>query len=1546
MKQDITQRHEIIIHRGSLTISSLDACLTGSIFRPAGSKSTKDKAKQDPLSVGWEHVPSKDSYDFIIEGLDFVTAEGVVTLATLIDCLRNHCKCKVNVKIDSKGKTWVEALHLEQLVENRWYSTFPDPPSNIGAFRCYPLWRYVVSNYKDCEKIAERLSRQAGQLLESYDLHFKGEIIPAIQLIFTEALLNVLEHAYPARQERVVFESMTVVPVPEIAQLKKLAYASAEEQLWFDHHQGRMMLEIAVSDYGKNVPSTLWKSYCKEHTEICDNITKLRLGSNSGQIARANLQHNISLWSFNHKSTRKAPNQFTSELALFNWRGLHRALNTTARLGGCMIMRSGQARTGYVFQENVSTALSAVSVKQHEFPGTSIILRIPIVKQRRPTLVPGVDAQDAEETAPVIKLKKIIKSSAAPVTAADLPQGFISFIGIAHPFRIYQEEDIKGFLSEVLSVPPQVVSFHLFVSLDSIPLIDELTAYESNEGREIGLPRLIVLWKPGGNFTWKFVGVLPEHARSLVKDLEVNGVAATGDAPPTIAFAEQLARLYAPLIKLYDGSLQLTDFGSRLSGDDTDEAMQLAFEMWAEKTKDSWLFDRPGDVIRLKTGRLVRRYISVLKTLYSNDFLAQSIGWRLASVIRNLKREAPELCIVTESEASYFIARILLQDQGDATDIYIGVPPGGHWAGRPVVAFADAINKGESLVSLLQDLKDCQGVVCCIDLRKEFGPTVSDRNIPITSLLRFPFDPQEVTPDHIPITRNFLEVDAVTHIPEEEASQESFLIGTNEDRNDFINNSPHLFRYGLHKSGGRIHVISISNREISNVHQALLLDWIEDIVKSEIGSVGAPDALKDIVFFTRNESSVKDVIEELTRRLRAFNQGTMRFFSAILPFVPSGPREIFGRPTPELFHGLQHYQVTESPELFYEAPADFLGIYLDDACVTGKSLLNFLIRICKAKADHLPAKLIAIPILSRFSPAEESFYKDVCRGVSVSEGRERSIPFSFCPLFRLQIRSFEKLQSTPVYELLSTLGSRQFWLDARLQKYVADITASLHLELSNTLRGDPDAPARQHPFYGGQDIDLMSMSGRVIRIRHLIALQEQNIGVLSQLLSELLYACSNDDDSLLTMLALEPDLINTPPLLRECRLDITNLAVRALTADGVSPAVKSDALCVLSLQGLSLIQRLPEVLPAIAGDTNLVDQFLVFLLTLVPRVRLWSGVMDDVLQSCGASLSDKEFSYIRGCVRSFDEISEPAGILTSSTARQAIRNLFSQLSLHSKGLSALNMVRNWLLKKDQDRYLTNRDDLKMMMREAIAVVRMAILPGLSGLYLWADQEHYHLNAALAFRNARFKIIINLNNVESLMETLEEGPVGGEAAERLAGLWGVILENSQISASEVFLSRPLQMPNESLPVLERWATQFFSLPFETAINLAPQFVPDISISSSWEKEEQGLSIVIVPVPLKPVRDVFRLIMEDMQKHGGSDDNSAEFFLSTGESPSLFVRFRDQVRQDDFPGTGKSQAKARLIAQEHGFRVIYDLPRKAGELYQVEVVFPDFLRVKND
>ena len=1189
---------------------------------------------------------------------------------------------------------------------------------------------------------------------------------------------------------------------------------------------------------------------------------------------------------------------------------------------------------------------------QHELPGTGIVIRIPILKGRKYDINVQSTDEVSNENLP-IEVTDVLNVTEAQKKLEPQNVGKVTFVGLAHLFKTYQHDEIKFLLDIATRIPPRFVVIHAFARLESTVLLESLHAFDDKANfNQVGLPRLSGYWTPDSQFLrWKFTGKMPTYTTSIITELEKNGIARiSADNKPMRNFADHLASVYSPYIISEDGCLRLVPFKARLASEGAviDQMIAKVFNQWKETTKAAWEYDHAinGMYVRMGAGRLVKRYASILKMLYQETIFTHVLGWRFAYLFREFKAKTKNPCVVTDSLASYFIVNKLLESEAEHIPIFENEAP--TTGGKPydVLIFTDVIHKAENLKECLSKNRGCKYVVSCIDIRDEgetLGPSVE-----VFSLINYKFDPGEITDETATRLTPVLEVDTVTHIPMKSPAPESLWLGMNSERNRFITEHPDLLRYGMSHSGGRIHIVTLKNQKLIVEQKVRLLKWFEETILAELEVFNSREGSADegtqveggrnVVFFTRNESHIKDLVEELSASMR--EKVGWNFFSVALPFVPFGPREVFGRLEPELdlLEGLKLAGSAGLP--FRDSVKKFIAVYLDDACVTGKSLINFINRVSTASPLQPPSKVIAIPLLSRFSPAEEQFFTSICKEIHMPFDSAASIPFSFRPLFRLQVRSFERLQSTPVYEVISEMSQSKSRLLPQLQNYLNKVAQRYRNEVSSVGRNGITSEVYSHPFYLGADPRSDSVSSIVLEIRHLLALLEQNVGVLSQLLNRVLSACESKDYSLLIMLALEPSLLDTSPLKSECRSKITDLAMSALHAEVTSDGVKSDALCVLAFQGRPLLNNLGQILRIVWPNEDLVNQLLTFLLTRGIYDKAWFATVLDAVENSDHFVSREVRHFIRTCVLFSEESIKPATVVDKPSARWAISRLVSMTAYHAEGLLSMNEVSDWLEGPTKERNRRGPEDVEKMLREATKFLRSHILPCLEGLYWWADAKLNQI-ALNDISRAITAVRENVTHLDLHVQELGTSPLDATTVDRIKIIWDRIRKNSLKRGPEKFLARP---PEPESAVLEEWMPAFFCLPFELLLNLCGSrgiTQLDATLESSYKS-----SVVVVPVAEKPVRRIFDLLLLDMISHGEPDSFKFEF-TADDESNSLKVTFSNRVRNPDEHGGGMSQEQVNAIAElpDVDIPIGFVPPRRGGgQVYKVNILFRNVMHIQ--
>ena len=413
----------------------------------------------------------------------------------------------------------------------------------------------------------------------------------------------------------------------------------------------------------------------------------------------------------------------------------------------------------------------------------------------------------------------------------------------------------------------------------------------------------------------------------------------------------------------------------------------------------------------------MKNYLSVLELLNGSDQLARAVGRRLAVALAAIRTANPGVKIIADSEASYFLARHLLNEQG----LTIEIRPASDvadWA-SPAVAFVDAVHRGETLKRLLDRHANCIAVFCCIDLRPSISKDTG--KAAFVALLRLPFGATEATEDEGSRAECILEVDQVTHVPCPSANSETYALGTNPERAHFLQEHPHLLRYGIHLIGGRFHVVSDSTSELVKVHTERLINWVAAVVQEAVAKMALEPRPNTIVLFSREDSTIRAAVSAIADKLE---QRFGEVYSAIIPAAPRNSREIFGSVTLEndLLANVQ--MAGRRPRLALLEPSRYLAVLLDDAAVTGRGLLTFLIRVAGARPEQRPAAVLAVPVITKLSPAEEQLYGSLLQSLG-SPDRKSSLQFVFAPLFRLQVRSYDDLGATPAFKYLVSLESIQ-----------------------------------------------------------------------------------------------------------------------------------------------------------------------------------------------------------------------------------------------------------------------------------------------------------------------------------------------------------------------------------------------------------------------------------------------------------------------------------------------------------------------------------------
>jgi hypothetical protein len=344
-------------------------------------------------------------------------------------------------------------------------------------------------------------------------------------------------------------------------------------------------------------------------------------------------------------------------------------------------------------------------------------------------------------------------------------------------------------------------------------------------------------------------------------------------------FAAELQRAYAPYVTLENGTARLEPTRLRFEAKDGDTSLQCAFDEFVrDPGPKRWLADEYDTFVRLRSGRVVGKYVSILELLNANDLLARLVGRKLADRIKAFQAKHPSVRLVTDSEGSYFLARHLLNDQDVSVEIEPSVA--GTVLAGPTIAFADAVYRGETMKAFAARQLERIGALCAVDLRLREGRDATCATF--EALLYFPFDPKEVGEDAIGPGSRVMELDQITLAPCEPADATRYALGTTAERTEFILGHPELFRYGIHLSGGRIHVVSHSIDRIVTDHPTELARWVgEEVAASMTDPPGRGGPAREVVLFVRSDSTIRDMVSRFAAQLESTTKPGYR---SALPF--------------------------------------------------------------------------------------------------------------------------------------------------------------------------------------------------------------------------------------------------------------------------------------------------------------------------------------------------------------------------------------------------------------------------------------------------------------------------------------------------------------------------------------------------------------------------------------------------------------------------------------------------------------------------------------
>lgn len=1059
-----------------------------------------------------------------------------------------------------------------------------------------------------------------------------------------EGLLNVSQHAGEAGDATNAWLATRLWSPESLAALKPTELWRGSDR-WLERQTqngATGYLELCIADAGVGVAASLVDAYLARRPEI-----RASLDRREGWWA---VHDEVLSWAFSPFGSRKVTIPGTDATFGRAWRGLYRVRFRSAQLGALLCLRSGLGMFGEAAMggDRYELRLAPIGDKleRRPMPWTILTLLLPLPIAHAPNAEEGTRLVTPDHYAYIPNAKQPLvgehlgggradyaRTVRESVRASVRDRAVISqrtaetpsILAVVHPFirlesptqqssayaksktlRIEDETAVQ--LLELLtdSSLPGLTPIHLFVDVP-INALEEAQKYFAERNRDTAgeplPPEICALCHPATNRIHWFVQV-DNCADAAV--LAIDGsVEAPTDAPiPDWWFELQHLFPWFAMIDFEESPVTRLRVvaPTEVSNESTMAALieMLPAAAATAPSRHSWFWSAAGpgtELIRTTSGRLVPQFVSA-NALCAAEPVAEIV---LAATLRRLIESYRRTDIVTlvpdTGASSYVLAKRLLRE---LPTIVILHPEDldTDKEQTDIIVFADAIFAGSLVadrVGRLPDPSRFRGVVAALDLR----PTSirKDLSWPFSAAVTWPF-PEEVS--HPVQGADILEVDEITNevltsrLAAEVRGYTSILWQPpdgaerspvrDEERPVLL--QPSRFRYGLQWVGDRIHVVRCSTVDLlrDDAVFAIIVQWLASVLARLLRD--HPDY--DAIVIARDANPLR---HELIRLFTAaVNTSTIQelewtggLYGCTIETTRHRGRQILRHHLNAVIRAAIPIAHAKRPaakqrKLFEWPPphTDAAILYIDNGAVTGHAIRDIALSVADLTHPR-PAVLQLLVFINKLPPSEERLLHDI---QSISRADGGSLPILFDALLQLRIPTFERFEATSLARYIANilaacrgidLDEVQRWIDdiAAVAAYIADSSGTEAVQCAM-------GPLAEHS----------EVSVEAILFRHLIAIHQQGLPVIEAIVHCLHRLTKANDYSVITVLALEPDLLTDALLSGPLSNDIGELAFAALS-QGAPLGVRRNALFVaLQLHGY-ITGRAAEVARTALLDTEL-----------------------------------------------------------------------------------------------------------------------------------------------------------------------------------------------------------------------------------------------------------------------------------------------------------------------------------------------------------------------
>lgn len=637
------------------------------------------------------------------------------------------------------------------------------------------------------------------------------------------------------------------------------------------------------------------------------------------------------------------------------------------------------------------------------------------------------------------------------------------------------------------------------------------------------------------------------------------------------------------------------------------DALQRGAWFWKARQRDG----KAIEVVRTRTGKLTTHYLSVLGLCAAYPSFLHGLTSALLAVadiwnIESPDRESP-LYVVPDSEPSRFlmyrvqrIFRMSERRRGRSSNtVFAGALRARNFGTdvRRVLVFCDYRHEGSMARSALAEVNSslpqnevrALRLFIVVDSASQSGEDPNQRDF--ESIYRFAtFD--RLTELAVAPSASSLSVDPITNEPHtmEQTSRTDLLKSLSWRR---FGEEPELaltstrFECGIQQIGGRLATIRWP------ISENLRLPQIRTSVAKRILDFVSTEADQAVlcVCFRKNSSirlHIEAILSEIEGGLRKSNGGLVQpiWVAEITSQIFQGRQHLGGFIHQALRFAVKRTGETAQYALPLEDAHDLGGempnathlVYLDNSAVTGRAIQEVLLAVQDLPQHGLPCphRVLLFPLITRLSPVEEGFLRSVqLRRSSEPTGLVALHPIAveFASIVQLRVRSYRSCAEVPLYvELQKLLRAAQRDPEAEFRELTKAIERAMQT-MAEMTRSEGSA------LHFGSVLGLVlapeptahRISELVVRLRQQLALAQQGVPCAKEAIAALEELQKLDDTGLVSVLAFEPDLLSTDPLMQEL-LGPAKRYVLHVAVNSIDKEVLSNALWVLAHMPLGLIQ--------------------------------------------------------------------------------------------------------------------------------------------------------------------------------------------------------------------------------------------------------------------------------------------------------------------------------------------------------------------------------------